>query len=247
MVLVENVLGLYRHAGGRDFREVVLGLHRLRYRLAVFVLDAAWFVPQSRVRVFIVGITPGLAIPSIDIPYWWELQVRPPRLALLMNAIGLPWLRLAPPPPPPREDRLADVVDLHGPWWPQERVRQYRDRMTPRSRTLVEGLLAGGGLHVGTAGWKRSGWFARFDGVAHCLLSPRNGSGPLVLAVVDGGRMRMRRLSVVECGLLMGSAEDWTRFPSGDARRGLADGVAVPVVRWIDQHILTPIRIANGL
>src|SRR5262249_17018565 len=51
-----NVPGLFSSDGGRDFRDLLLGLGELGYGWAYRVLDARWFgVPQRRRRVFVVG------------------------------------------------------------------------------------------------------------------------------------------------------------------------------------------------
>src|SRR5262249_33880399 len=55
-VVIENVPGLFSSDGGRDFRDLLLGLGELGYGWAYRVLDARWFgVPQRRRRVFVVG------------------------------------------------------------------------------------------------------------------------------------------------------------------------------------------------
>lgn len=245
LVLVENVPALYTHREGRDFREVALGLHRLDYRLACFVLHGQDFVPQSRSRIFIVGVASGLPVPEIDVPLWWERRARPAKLALLMNDLDIPWLPLMPPPPPPRQDRLADIADLDSDgWWDEKRVRKYLAKMTKATRGRLDQLLAADGLHVAGMGHKK-GWVSRFNDLATCLLASRTGGIRQFLAVIERGRLRMREYSVAECGLLMGSSGDWTRFRRRDALAGLGDGVVVPAVRWIDTHILTP--IASGI
>lgn len=59
-VLLENVEGLLRSNGGRDFAAVVDALVDLRYGVAWRVLDSQHFgVPQQRRRVFVVAIAGG--------------------------------------------------------------------------------------------------------------------------------------------------------------------------------------------
>ena len=55
LVLIENVPGFLTSRKGADFRAAVRELNRLGYRCDPFLIDAACFVPQSRVRLFIVG------------------------------------------------------------------------------------------------------------------------------------------------------------------------------------------------
>ena len=63
IVVLENVPGFLTVNGGRDFKAVVAELTKLGYSVLHISLDAASFVPQSRVRVFVLayrGVTPPL-------------------------------------------------------------------------------------------------------------------------------------------------------------------------------------------
>ncbi len=55
LVLIENVTGFLTSHNGRDFENALLALNELGYAVDPFILDAAWFVPQSRQRLFVVG------------------------------------------------------------------------------------------------------------------------------------------------------------------------------------------------
>jgi DNA (cytosine-5)-methyltransferase 1 len=59
MLLLENVVGLLSSKGGEDFVKLAKSLSQLGYWLDAFQLDASYFVPQSRPRVFIVGLHDG--------------------------------------------------------------------------------------------------------------------------------------------------------------------------------------------
>ncbi|MGK4422152.1 hypothetical protein ACSLVQ_28275, partial [Klebsiella pneumoniae] len=45
---------------GEDFHEAMLALSNLGYALDAWVLDAAYFVPQSRKRLFVAGRLGGI-------------------------------------------------------------------------------------------------------------------------------------------------------------------------------------------
>jgi DNA (cytosine-5)-methyltransferase 1 len=66
LVMLENVVGLLGSHEGRDFRACVEALNRLGYVVDAFTLDALHFVPQSRPRLFILGIQRSLAPPADD-------------------------------------------------------------------------------------------------------------------------------------------------------------------------------------
>jgi DNA (cytosine-5)-methyltransferase 1 len=55
IVLLENVTGFLTSHGGRDFQAALLALNRIGYETDAFIIDASRFVPQSRVRLFVVG------------------------------------------------------------------------------------------------------------------------------------------------------------------------------------------------
>jgi DNA (cytosine-5)-methyltransferase 1 len=55
MILLENVPGFLTSHGGADFATAVDELASLGYWLDAFILDARWFVPQSRPRLFLAG------------------------------------------------------------------------------------------------------------------------------------------------------------------------------------------------
>ena len=65
--------------------------------------------------------------------------------------------------------------------------------------------------------------------------------------VVDGPKVRTRLISSRETARLMG-LDDAYILPRNynEAYHLTGDGVAVPVVRWIAEHILEPILDGNG-
>ena len=56
VVLLENVVGFASSHGGKDLADALAELGRLGYSSDVFTVDARHFVPQSRPRMFLVGI-----------------------------------------------------------------------------------------------------------------------------------------------------------------------------------------------
>ena len=60
--------------------------------------------------------------------------------------------------------------------------------------------------------------------------------------LVDGGKVRSRLLSPREAARLMGLSDEYVLPPNYNEAYHLAgDGVAVPVVRHIAEHILEPL------
>jgi DNA mismatch endonuclease Vsr len=56
IVLLENVTGFLTSNRGQDFKDALIALNRLGYFADAFILNAASFVPQSRQRLFVVGV-----------------------------------------------------------------------------------------------------------------------------------------------------------------------------------------------
>jgi hypothetical protein len=82
----------------------------------------------------------------------------------------------------------------------------------------------------------------RFDDIAGCLRTPAGGSSRQTIVVVDGKNVRSRLISPRETARLMGLPEDYG-LPSNynEAYHLTGDGVAVPVVRHLAEHIFEPL------
>jgi DNA (cytosine-5)-methyltransferase 1 len=85
----------------------------------------------------------------------------------------------------------------------------------------------------------------RFDQIAGCLRTPVGGSSRQTIVVVEGPKVRSRLLSPRETARLMGVPEDYPLPKSyNEAYHLFGDGLAVPVVRWLSNHLLTQIAAA---
>lgn len=253
LIMLENVTGFITAHGGTDFATAARSLACLGYFLDAFVLNASHFTPQSRPRVFVIGVSEGL-VPSRQ-RSWWELQqeadtLRPKKLVAVIRRTKLPtdWIDLDLPPPPKRNSRLIDFIDLadEQEWWGEEEVKRHYAMMFERHRQRVDELLASGGRHVATAfrrirqGAQRAE--TRLDGLAGCLRTPRGGSAKQIVIAMDQGRLRMRWMSPREYARLQGVNEP-PLIPASRNELLLAfgDAVCVPVIHWIDENVLTPL------
>jgi DNA (cytosine-5)-methyltransferase 1 len=263
IVMLENVTGFITSQGGKDFELAVRALAELGYWIDAFVLDAKYFVPQSRPRVFVIGLHESIDPPQATrkSPLDWLMDgwtetverahksIRPPKLVELMRSIDLPtgWAALGVPSPKGHRPDVAELIDLgdEQEWWEQAAILKHHDMMNDRHRKLVDDMLAAGKTFVGTIyRRKRTGKTraeVRFDGMAGCLRTPRGGSGRPIVIVVNHGRLRMRWMSAREYARLQGAE----RFPlvrnTIQNLYGFGDAVCVPVIRWIDEHVLTPV------
>ena len=55
VIMLENVPGFATSQGGRDLRDAIARLNELGYTCDVLAVNASHFVPQSRLRMFIIG------------------------------------------------------------------------------------------------------------------------------------------------------------------------------------------------
>jgi len=262
LVMIENVVGFLTARGGRDFQTAAVMLAELGYRLDAFVLNAASFTPQSRPRVFLVGVHEDLPAPqlitarddaALGDPWLAALDrtaaIRPPALRAAMRRIALPTAWVATPiePPSRRSPDLASVIDVdeHQAWWSQEEVERHYQMLNDRHRERLDELRAAGERFIG-AGFrrKRNGQTrleVRFDRLAGCLRTPRGGSARQIVVVVENGQLRMRWMSAVEYARLQG-ADRFVMLPNERQMLfGFGDAVCVPVIAWIDRWVLTPL------
>jgi DNA (cytosine-5)-methyltransferase 1 len=88
---------------------------------------------------------------------------------------------------------------------------------------------------------------ARFDGLAGCLRTPAGGSSRQFVVFAGQGEVTARLMTARESARLMG-LDDGYRLPTGTTRalHLVGDGVVVPVVRWLTEHLLTPLVSCRG-
>lgn len=263
LIVLENVVGTLTSRGGRDFAAICEALGNADYRFGAIVCDARLFVPQSRPRVFFVAAAPDVRfspalLGSRPDPIW-----HPNNLTKAVD--GLPiavrerWRWWNPPTPPPRMRSLADVLE-NSPtgvrWHGAAATDRLVEAMTPLHRAKLEDAQSSGSPQVGAVykrtrtldGVRRVRAEVRFDGLAGCLRTPSGGSSRQTIIIVDGQRLRSRLLSAREAARLMGLPDDYRLPPRyNDAYHVAGDGVCVPVVRFITEHLLEPMLPVDSM
>lgn len=251
LVLLENVPGFLTSRDGRDFHEALLELNRLGYVTDTFMLDAAWFVPQSRLRLFVVGLlSAGNPLSVAEEPRsFYESQIRPEALARFIFAHpDVHWnIRDLPPITPralPLEAMIEDVPPSSPDWWSEERVAYLLNQMSPKHREVAERMRRGNRCSYGTVFRRvragKSMAELRTDGVAGCLRTPRGGSGRQILFKAGRGRCQARLLNGRECARLMGADDFVLDVPLNQVLFGFGDAVCVPAIEWIGRNYLNP-------
>lgn len=252
LVLLENVTGFLTSHGGDDFRRAMTALCELEYSVDAFMLDARWFVPQSRPRLFVVAQLNGS--PELPCPLVPN-RLRPePVVRMIRSTEGSIRWRIVCLPDPPKQsslvlrDILEPLQDDDPRWWSRERTEYLFNQMSPRHRKTAEQMIAKRTWSYGTVfrrvrkqpnGSKRSMGELRTDGIAGCLRTPKGGSGRQILWKAGYGRYFARLLTPLECARLMGADDFVVSGSLNDALFGFGDAVCVPAIRWIAENYLS--------
>ena len=261
VVVLENVCGALSSHDGKDFGAIGAALAGAGYRFGALIMDAVHFVPQSRPRLFIVGvrrdieIPPGLTTPEPD-EFWHPdyLVTAYKRLSRRSRAAWL-WWKL--PTPPQRITKFSDLIEDEPEgvnWHTPAETRRLMSLMSPLHRQKVAqarqlGRRIVGGIYKRMRedenGVRVQRAEIRFDEIAGCLRTPTGGSSRQTILIVNGDQVRSRLLSPREAVRLMGLPDTYV-LPEkyNDAYHLAGDGVVVPVVRFLSEHLLEPIVTA---
>jgi len=258
IVLLENVEGFLTSHQGKDFKEALLALNELGYPVDSFMIDAVRFVPQSRVRLFIVGHQSPKSAFFQEQRSFYQSEVRSEKLAnFILLHPEINWSIRELPPLPTRQVNLADIVDDtpedSEQWWNEDRVQYFLNQTSPRHKAVIDHYLNQKVYHYLTAFRRvrsgRSMAEIRSDGIAGCLRTPKGGSARQILAKVGKGKVQVRFLSPRECAKLMGADDYNMTCSANQALFGFGDAVCVPVVEWIAHNYLNPLlsELGNSL
>ncbi|MGD0958391.1 MAG: DNA cytosine methyltransferase [Methylomonas sp.] len=258
LIVLENVCGALHSHEGKDFAAIGRALSSEGYGFGAVVIDAADFLPQSRPRLFIIGVQDGTPIPGQLILSGPDQQWHPPRLVkayekLSAEASGK-WIWWNLPSPGERKNRLADLIEDNPTgvkWHTPEETRRLLNMMSDVNRRKVDmakqaGMRMIGGIYKRTRlnelGQKAQRAEVRFDDLAGCLRTPAGGSSRQSILVVEGDNVRSRLLSPREAARLMGLPDEY-KLPENynEAYHLAGDGVAAPVVRFLAANILEPL------
>lgn len=261
VIVLENVTGLLTADKGRSMQALADALIASEYRFGAMVIDAAHFVPQSRPRLFIVAVhrdwqLPNALLSSHPNPLWHPIAIMRAyhQLPPASRAAWL-WWRL----PAPDQPRLPlNVIIEPEPtgvrWHSNEETARLLTLMAPAHRDRVRQAQESGVLQIGMVyrrtrvenGRKVQRAEVRFDGLSGCLRTPAGGSSRQMVLFVQGERVRSRLLSAREAARLMGLPDSyWLPERYNDGYHVMGDAVVVPVVTWLERHLLRPLVSGN--
>lgn len=258
IVALENVCGALTSHEGRDFEAICKTFADANYHYGALVINASLFVPQSRPRLFVIGVRDDV---NIDPALLSCGPIAPFHTAGLQRAFTgveqqalekMVWWNI--PTPPRRSKTFADLIEENPTsvvWHTQAETDQLLGMMSPVNRDKINVAKRAqrrmvGGVYKRTRldekGRKVQRAEVRFDEIAGCLRTPAGGSSRQVIVVVEGDNVRSRLVSARETARLMG-LDDKYILPKNynEAYHLTGDGVAVDVVRHLAAHIFEPL------
>jgi DNA (cytosine-5)-methyltransferase 1 len=261
IVVIENVVGLLTTNSGAAFRSVATSLAKLNYRFGAVVIDARWFVPQSRPRVFIVAVADDVVVPNAttasgpQLPWHPEFVVR--SWKNLPPSISRKWIWFNLGRAPTLRKTLADIVSDHprdAKWHTKAETRRLISMMSEINRRKLTDAQESGRRMVASLFLrmrpvktvKRQCAEISFAEILGCIRTPRGGGSRPRVVVVRGNEVRSRLLSPKEAAKAMGLKASY-KLPRQyePAFRVIGDGVAVPVVAFLRSTLLEPLLRAS--
>jgi len=263
IVVLENVVGAITSHKGKDFATILSSISKCGYRVGPVIVDAAYFVPQSRPRLFIIAVTDALVIPP-ELRSLWPVRAWHPA-SLVKAHYKLPtslreawaWWKL--PEPAVTVPKLSTLIEDEPAgvrWHSSEETARLISLMSERNLGKLKDAQETGVRKIGTiyrrtrpagkgtTSKKIQRAEVRFDEMSGCLRTPVGGSSRQIILVVEGESVRSRLLSPREAARLMGVPEDYP-LPQNynEAYHLFGDGLVVPVVSWLNEHLL--LKLAN--
>jgi len=253
IVTIENVEGLLTSGGGDDLEAAIRAINNLGYSVDILLIDASHFVPQSRVRLFVIG---KQREEQDDVTLARKRShlsgTRPEKVCRFIRSHpNLKWNLRDLPKLPESNKTIYDVVDeTDEEWWPEERSEYLFSQMYDRHKRIIEEMMKRDSWSYGTVfrrtrkrnGKRQSTAELRIDGLAGCLRTPKGGSARQILVRAGKGRRDARLLNARECARLMG-VDDFTLDSDLSLNAylwGFGDAVCSPVMEWLAEKYLNP-------
>ncbi len=251
VVMIENVSSFLSSRGGEDLRVAITELNTLGYVCDVLTVDASWFVPQSRPRLFIVGVLEPLGGPASGVAGHLRSESA---AAFVMANQDLMLQELLLPIPSQDDRQLCDVVERLYPederWWDGERFGKFMGSLSPLNQDRLA-LLKQDRVTQWRTAYRRTRngapvWEIRADDISGCLRTARGGSSRQAVVEVSPGGVRARWMTPREYARLQGVPDefDYSAVTDAQALFGFGDAVCVPVIEWLAEHVLVPAVMA---
>jgi DNA (cytosine-5)-methyltransferase 1 len=221
------------------------------------VIDAVHFLPQSRPRLFIVAVKSDISYSkfSTDLPSDpWHTKRILHAYDSLNKARRQYWIWWKLKAPKPISYDLSTLVEQNPDgvrWHTTTETKKLLEMMSDANRRKVKDAQQKNKLIVGTVykrtrpgnnGHRVQRAEVRFDQISGCLRTPAGGSSRQTVILVNGKDIKTRLLSPREAARLMGLPDSY-KLPNryNEAYHLAGDGLAVPVVSWLEKNLLFPL------
>ncbi len=255
-IVLENVYGAITSNNGEDFRTIASAFSTAGYSFGAIVMDARLWLPQSRPRLFFIGVRGDLQIPADffeEIPNTWHPRALRDAVADMPQADKQRWIWWNMPSPPMRNQNFIDVIEdnpSNCAWHTETETAYLISLMSTRNLDKLQEAIAiskegpsriVGGVYRRTRNGQQRAEI-RFDDLAGCLRTPSGGSSRQTIILIESGNVRSRLLSPREAARLMGLPDEYA-LPDNynQAYHVCGDGVVVPAVRHLAQNLIEPI------
>jgi len=240
-IVLENVNGFASSHSGKDIRTAIASINGLGYSVDVLTVDARRFVPQSRPRLFLIGMRNPPAAEG------GSSSLRPKWLDSIFEDTTLRTHKMALPDAPELltagfTKLVEDLDETSATWWEASRVAAFLESLSDTQKKNLDSLFDLPGRNFRTAYRRmRSGtprWEVRRDDIAGCLRTAGGGSSRQAVVEINRGMLRVRWMTPKEYAALMG-APDYklsANLRDNDVYSGFGDAVCVPVVAWLGKH-----------
>lgn len=256
IVVIENVCGMLSSNNSEDFSKVVRTFSENGYFVGGLIIDARDFVPQSRKRVFIIGLRKDKTLDPALVSPEPISDFHTPSLVKAYNKLSpeykSDWVWYNLPRAQYRKRSLMDILEPFNTvkWDSPEKTQIILNKMSVTNSKKVEAVRAIKSPVVGalfmrtrkTRATKKVFAEVRFDGLSGCLRTPNGGSSRQSILWVDGANTYSRLLTPRETARLMGLPEHYKLPKNNNAALHLTgDGVVVPVVKHLKEYLFEPL------
>lgn len=259
IIALENVTGTLTSHQGKDFETICQSFAELGYNYGALVIDASYFVPQSRKRLFVIGVRGDLQIPNYLTTQPNESNVHTKALLKAFESLDAKtqkhWVWWNVEMPLSRRDDLKDILegDADVDWFSTEKTQRLLSLMNESNLNKIEKAKAKG--LYGTV-YKRTRKEnnkkvqraeVRFDSVAGCLRTPAGGSSKQIIISVTQESVKARLMTPRETARLMALPDSYILPNSdNDAYHITGDGVVVSVVQHLKSTLFESILDSNS-
>lgn len=262
IIALENVCGTLTCHDGKDFSAICQSFSDLNYSFGAAIIDASNFVPQSRPRLFIIGVQSQMKIPLDLLSQTPSTIWHPASLRTLLEGMNSKvrgrWLWWDIPKPPVRNQTFGELIEENPndvEWHSLEETNRLTSLMSDVNLAKLEKAKKSKARCVGAVyrrtrfdegGFKVQRAEVRFDNIAGCLRTPVGGSSRQIIILVKGNQIRSRLISGRETARLMGLPDDYV-LPGNynEAYHLTGDGVVVPVVRHLAENLFERTLLNN--